>query len=172
MLGNCATGKLRMVRAPTSTSTIEITMATMGRLIKNFDMGSPSLSIQPEWLGVYLHARTHFLDTFGDHPFAGLESIRNNPLVADTVADLDGSSTDFVVSIHRGNLIGALQFRNRTLRYKQRVLLESHHRANLAVPTGTQNIVGVGKQAGESNRTGALIDLTVGKIECARTRVS
>ncbi len=39
MAGNCATGSLRMVIAPTSTIRIAITIATMGRLMKNFDMG-------------------------------------------------------------------------------------------------------------------------------------
>jgi hypothetical protein len=38
MLGNCATGKLRTVSEPTNTMTMEITMATMGRLMKNLDM--------------------------------------------------------------------------------------------------------------------------------------
>src|SRR5271156_188511 len=45
MLGNCATGKLRTVSEPTNTMTMEITMATMGRLMKNFDMDHASLSI-------------------------------------------------------------------------------------------------------------------------------
>src|ERR1700722_5675640 len=45
MLGNCATGKLRTVREPTNTMTMEITMATMGRLMKNFDMDRLSLPI-------------------------------------------------------------------------------------------------------------------------------
>jgi hypothetical protein len=38
MLGNNATGSAVIVTAPTITMTIEITIATMGRLMKNFDM--------------------------------------------------------------------------------------------------------------------------------------
>ena len=38
MFGNCATGKFTTVNPPTSTMTMEITMATIGRLMKNFDM--------------------------------------------------------------------------------------------------------------------------------------
>src|ERR1700680_3228032 len=38
MLGNCATGKLTMVTAPTITIRIAITITTMGRLMKNLDM--------------------------------------------------------------------------------------------------------------------------------------
>jgi hypothetical protein len=39
MLGNCAIGKVRMVSVPTSTKMMEITIATMGRFMKNFDIG-------------------------------------------------------------------------------------------------------------------------------------
>src|SRR5271166_3200554 len=110
MLGNCATGKLRMVRLPTSTRTIEITMATMGRLMKNFDMASPSRSFRGEWLGVHLHARADFLHALGDHTLARLQALRDNPLVADAVADFDGSNAHFVCIIDRRDLIAALQF--------------------------------------------------------------
>ncbi len=38
MLGNCATGRLVMVTAPTITIRMEITIATIGRSMKNFDI--------------------------------------------------------------------------------------------------------------------------------------
>ena len=38
MLGNCATGRLAMVTAPTITMRMAMTIATMGRLMKNFDI--------------------------------------------------------------------------------------------------------------------------------------
>ena len=38
MLGYCATGRLRKETTPTITMTMEITMATIGRLMKNLDM--------------------------------------------------------------------------------------------------------------------------------------
>src|SRR5271169_3536147 len=145
MLGNCATGKLRMVRVPTSTRTIEITMATMGRLIKNFDMGLPSRSFHGKWLGVHLHAGTYLLHTLGDHPFARLESLRNNPLVADAVADCDRPDAHFVLFVHRCDLIAALQLRNRTLRHEQRITLHSDGSANFAVPPGSQNTARIWK---------------------------
>jgi hypothetical protein len=94
-LGRSDAGKLRDRqpqdgKAPTSTRTIEITMATMGRLIKNFDIGLPSVGFRRKWLGVHLHARAHLLHALGHHPLPWFQSVRNNPLVADTVADFDG----------------------------------------------------------------------------------
>src|SRR5258708_3834665 len=107
-----------MVIVPTITMTMEITIATMGRLIKNFDIGLSSLTFRGKWLGVHLHARTHLLHSFDNHAFASFQSVRNNPLGADTVADLDRPDPHFVLVAHRRDLIAALQLRHRTLRDK------------------------------------------------------
>src|ERR1700735_2058553 len=112
MLGNCATGRARMVIEPTITNTMEITMATIGRLIKNFDMDLLSWNRYRKWLGFHLHSGTHFLDALGNHTLALLQSVRNNPLVAVTIADIDGSNAYFVVAIHHRHLVAALQLRN------------------------------------------------------------
>src|SRR6266436_3429984 len=85
MLGNCATGRLSTVMVPTITMTMEITIATMGRLIKNFDIGLPSFSSRGKWSGLHLQARTHLLHALGDHAFAPLQSVSNNPFGADSV---------------------------------------------------------------------------------------
>src|SRR6266852_6945660 len=159
MLGNCAMGKLRMLREPTSTKTMEITIATIGRLMKNFDMGLPSLRFHGKRLGLHLHAWTHLLYALGNHAFACFQSCRNNPLVADTVGDLNCPDVHFVLVVHDRDLIAALQFRNCTLRYKQSALLSSNHRANFAIAAGTQNIRRIGKYPGDSNRPGTLIYL-------------
>ena len=50
--------------------TIEITMATMGRLMKNFDIGLSPLSFHGKRLWIHLHALAHFLHAFGNHAFA------------------------------------------------------------------------------------------------------
>jgi hypothetical protein len=89
--------------------TIEITMATMGRLMKNFDIELPSRSVRGKWFGVYLQSGTHFLYSLGDYAVAGLESLRNHPLVADTVADFDRPDVYLVVVVHSRDLIAALQ---------------------------------------------------------------
>jgi len=72
MLGNCATGKLKIVMAPTSTKTMEITIATMGRLIKNFDMALLAFAFHGEWLSVHLHPRSHLLHALGNDALATL----------------------------------------------------------------------------------------------------
>src|SRR5712692_260372 len=140
MLGNCATGRLRIVMVPTITMTIEITIATMGRLIKNFDIGLPSLAFRGKRLGVHLHALTHLLHTFGNHPIASLQPVRNNPIGTDAVADLNCADAYSVLAIHHCYLIPALQLRHRTLRDEERVFLDALSCPNSAVTAGAQNI--------------------------------
>src|SRR6266849_8685048 len=165
MLGNWATGRLSIVIVPTITMTREITMATMGRLMKNLDIGLPSLRFRGKWLGVYLHARTYLLHALGNHAFASLQSVLDNPLGADPVADLNRTDAHLVLVIHCRDLIAALQLRDRALRHKQRVLLDSDGRANFAIPAGAQNISRIRKKPGDPNCARALIDLAVGKID-------
>src|SRR5882724_1396482 len=118
MFGNWAMGRLNMLIAPTIIMTMEITMATMGRLIKNFDIGLPSLTFRPKRLGVYLHARTHLLHALGNHAFAWLQSVYDNPLGADPVADLNCPDAHLILVVQRRDLKAALQLRDCTLGYK------------------------------------------------------
>src|SRR6266403_1288965 len=118
MLGNWAMGRLSMLIPPTITMTIEITMATMGRLIKNFDMGLPSLRFRGKRLGVYLHTWAHFLHSLGNHAFAWLQSVYDDPLGADPVAHLNCPDAHLVLVVQRRDLKAALQLRDCTLGYK------------------------------------------------------
>src|SRR6267378_4102961 len=165
MLGNWATGRLNMLIAPTITMTMEMTMATMGRLIKNFDIEFtfPSFPRQMAWGSpARLDVPSAHL---GNHAFAALQSVHDNPLGADPVAHLNRSDTHLVLVVQRRDLIAALQLRDCTLRYKQGVLLDSDGRANFAIPAGAQNISRIRKKPGDPNCARALIDLAVGKID-------
>jgi hypothetical protein len=48
MFGNCATGRVAMVTTPTITIRMAITIATMGRLMKKFDMDLDSFRSNSE----------------------------------------------------------------------------------------------------------------------------
>src|SRR5579863_7806923 len=113
MLGNCATGKLSTVSAPTNTMTMEITMATIGRLMKNFDMGNPSLSMRRslvcrtlvcriwvlglEWLGIHAHTSAHSLNSFNHDSVSGIEPVSDDPSVVNPVAHRHRSNVNLVV---------------------------------------------------------------------------
>jgi hypothetical protein len=72
MLGNWATGRLRIVSEPTGTRTMEMTMATIGRLMKNFDMASPARRFSNKRPGIYFGAGAHLLHALRHQAFACL----------------------------------------------------------------------------------------------------
>src|SRR5690242_18845968 len=92
MEGNCATGRPVSATAPMITVRIAMTIATMGRLIKNLDIGSPRL----ERLRIYDHAGPNLLQPFDDDALARLYAIANDPLMSDGVAERCRANRDFV----------------------------------------------------------------------------
>src|SRR5215470_13249727 len=73
MLGNCATGRLTIEIAPTMTVNMAITIATMGRLMKNLDIR----------LWIDLHSLTKSLHSFDNDVFARRKALVDDPLGAD-----------------------------------------------------------------------------------------
>ena len=72
-----------------------MTIATIGRLMKNLDMAH---YFDCERLRIHLHSLANLLYTFGDHSFAGFESLADDPFCPDAVAHLDESNVHFVVA--------------------------------------------------------------------------
>src|SRR4051812_18774693 len=105
--GNKATGSPAIVTPPTITSRIEITMATMGRLIKNFDIDLLSLG-RIERLRIDLRAGPHLLDPLGHHPFAWLKAVGDDPAGAAPLADLHVADFPPVLRIQHRHLVAAL----------------------------------------------------------------
>src|SRR5216683_7729346 len=167
MLGNWATGRARMVREPTSTMTMEITIATMGRLMKNFDIGLFILCLHAKRLGFHLRACTHLLNAFGDDSLARVQPFCNDPLGPNAVANRDRSNAHLFIVTHNRNLVAALELCHRALRNKQRTLLEPNDSANFAITARPQNITRIRKQPGDPNCAGPDIDLAIRKIERA-----
>src|SRR5262249_49357646 len=76
--GNSATGRLTIDTLPTMTVTMAITIATMGRLMKNFDI----------WFRTHLYSLADFLQTFHNHTFAGLDTLVDDPFRTDGLGNL------------------------------------------------------------------------------------
>src|SRR3984885_6593945 len=121
MFGNCAIGRVAMVTAPTMTIRIAMTIATMGRFMKNFDMAFDSfaflaigiqrlLDIALEWLGLYRHSRPEILLAFDNHAVALLQSAIDDPHCVCSLSHLHGTHADAVVLIDNSNEIAALLF--------------------------------------------------------------
>src|SRR5215469_383347 len=165
MLGNCAIGRLRTVREPTSTRTIEITIATIGRLMKNFDMTLPAHRVCGERFWIDAEAGAHFLNSFGNNPVTRIEPTCDHPTPIHLGSYGDRPDDHLVVGIKNCHLIATLQFGNGALRHQQSSLLCLDYCTDFGVTTGLQNIVGIGKKPGEPNCAGGFINLSVRKIE-------
>jgi hypothetical protein len=86
-----------------------ITIATMGRLIKNFDMLLPGcLRGCDKRLGDDRHAGANPLDPLGNDALARLQSLIDDPKVAGTFARLNVPDNYLVVAADYSNLIDAL----------------------------------------------------------------
>jgi hypothetical protein len=100
---------------------MEITIATMGRRIKNLDMALFPRRFR--WssvrLGIHSHSRANLLNAFGDYALTRLQSLINNPLSADAVAGLHISNGNLVVAPYHGDLVRTLHLRDGPLRDKQ-----------------------------------------------------
>ena len=172
MLGNCEVGRLSIATTPTMTMMIDITMATMGRLIKNFDMvylpSLPAYGFSAAFRCVArCGARAARLVTvrllrrvgmrmdgnavhqlavaFDHHLVARLESAGDHPVRADLRSYLHRLDMHLVVAVDDGHLIGALQLRDCALRHEKSVMLDLGLRAYLAVLARTQQVLRVGK---------------------------
>src|SRR5580765_6935622 len=128
MLGNCATGSLRTVSEPTRTRTMEITIATMGRLIKNFDMTLPAHRVRGEWFRIDPYSSAHFLHPFGDNPLAWIEPTCDHPAPIHLWSYGDRTNGDLVLGVKDCHLIATLKLRNGALRNQQRSFLRPDYR--------------------------------------------
>src|SRR6185437_14307972 len=108
MSGNCAIGSPSMATTPTSTIRMAITMATMGRLMKNFDMLGA--------LRINRHSVSDFGNSFGHDAVTRAHAAFNDPHFAHAFANLHRTNRDAVIRADNGYLIASLQFVHRTLR--------------------------------------------------------
>ena len=145
-----------------------ITIATIGRLMKNLDMAR---YFDCERLRIHLHSLANLLHAFGDHALARLEALADDPLRADAVAHLDESNVHFVVAIHDRNLIAALKFIHRALRNQKSAGLHSQRRADPTVLAGPQGVSRIREQSRHPDGAGPDVDLAIRKVESPVLRI-
>src|SRR5580704_9312698 len=118
MLGNWATGSAAIATAPMITVRIEITTATIGRLMKNLDIGS--IAFRHGSLFDF-HRRTvlNFLQSLYDHKLARVDAAFNDPHWSDTVPELHGPNAHLVLCADHCELISSLQLAHGFLWHEQ-----------------------------------------------------
>src|SRR5438093_1288731 len=152
MSGNCATGSPRIATRPPMTVTMAMTIATMGRPMKNRDM---ALFPRGRWsrrrrglrnrLRVDDDARLDLLNSLDDDALSGAQTLLDDPETADAIPGLDRPDFDLVARTDDGDLVEALKLRHCALGNEDRALLDVRRRANLRVLAGAQQMARVGE---------------------------
>src|SRR5262245_23830965 len=108
-------GRLAIVIAPTMTMSREITIATIGRLMKKRDTSGSCLG---RLLSDDIDdgAVSDLLQALDNHAFPGLQTVGHDPELPDTVADRHRTDRHLVIRAHDRYLITALQFGYGSLR--------------------------------------------------------
>src|SRR3954470_18606227 len=104
-----------MVIAPTMTVSREITMATIGRLMKKRDTSASRLR---RLASGYIDDRaiSDLQQPLDNHAFAGFQTVGHDPQLPDAVADRYGTDGHLVIAADDRHLIAALQLGHSALR--------------------------------------------------------
>src|SRR6185369_7929141 len=94
--GYCSIESPRMTTTPIKSVRIELTIATIGRLIKKLAMsGSASLHLRRfSCRRINLAARSHFLHSFYDYAVAGVQAVEHYDFFVRFVSELDAAHGD------------------------------------------------------------------------------
>src|SRR5258708_24607609 len=117
-------GRFGMATAPRITVTIAITIAKMGRSMKNLAITSPS-SRRRRGAGVgtrrHSHAGSNLLQPVDDDWISRLESLLDDPALVHAIARDDGPRDNRVVRPHGQHRLLSLQVLDGLLRHQQRL---------------------------------------------------
>src|ERR1044072_3207731 len=116
MSGNCATGSDLIATSPPNTVMMAITIATIGRSIKIREI-ILTTALQRNETRIHSDAGPDLLRAFNHDTLAGFQTVVDDPILVDLLADFNRTNTHLVVVAHDGDLIAALQLRHSTLRH-------------------------------------------------------
>src|SRR5262249_47699185 len=192
MFGNCAMGSCTSDTKPRSTIRMEMTIATMGRLMKNFDMiwvglprlllfgglrrrvrcrrGASLFSRERHW--IHRRALTHLLHPFGHDALSRFHVAGDHPIRADLFAGLYRADADFVVRADDGDEIAALHVGHGALRHQQRIGDGGQQSTYVDKHPGDQQHLRVGELADDADRAGLHIHLVVLESKSSFGRVN
>src|SRR5438067_11554677 len=157
-------GSCTIATRPTITMRMEITMATMGRLMKNLAMVGlfrgagccGRAGLDPDLL-----AGARSIDALDDDPLAGLQPLRDDPERAHARVDLDGADVDRVAGPDHRDLMDSLQILDGALGHEERVLLHLDDGPDLGVLARAQHVARIRKDAARHHGAGRHVDLTI-----------
>src|SRR5215813_1019103 len=176
--GNCATGSRNTITAPPSTKKMAMTIATIGRSMKNLDMVRLSLPGRRgrgrgRCVGLGTHDDPVFdlLEALRHDAFARLEPFSDDPEPVDLFAGLHCAERDLVVRSDDRDLVRALDLLHRLRRHEKGAPDGLRRRAYLGVQAGAEDGIGVREERLDQDRPRLLVDLPVRDVQPARTGI-
>src|ERR1700736_3615305 len=141
--GNCDRGRPRMETTPTTTVIIAMTIATIGRSMKNL---STRLTLGlAERLGGYDGSLSNGRWRAYDHPLASLQAGFDDLKIADAIANSDRANGDQIAGAQDFYLIAALKVGDGALGNDQRMIVGAGDGAYAPVLTRPKHIARVRK---------------------------
>src|SRR5262249_28612021 len=123
--GYCSTASLLTVMVPSITVRIEITMATMGRRIKKFDIAFPYLFLRRRYGlfgGSHQHSGPQPLQSFRNDPVTWFDTFFNNDQILVAVPQQHRAKSYFAFIVHHENDLATLLLHDSHLRDQGRIL--------------------------------------------------
>src|SRR4029077_12621595 len=164
-------GSRDRVTSPTTTVTIAMTIATIGRRMKNCAIFALLLSCLlrcrrcRHWLDG--GALPDFLQTLYNNALARFQSLFDHPVAANSLTYRDTALGNLVCVIHHPDKIFALQFLDCPLRNKERAGAILNFEPCLRVLAWPEDVARVWENRTDPNRTGFWIHLPICRKEAA-----
>src|SRR6476646_8817943 len=103
--GNCASGSLPIETSPARTVTMEITIATIGRLTKNLAIGCLPFFLEARCSGSYNGSVLDLLQALYNDPLLRLQTVLDDQHLADALAYFHRTNAHFVVRSDHSQLV-------------------------------------------------------------------
>src|ERR1700690_2884140 len=162
IFGNWAIGSPRKATRPRITVMIAMTIATIGRLMKNFDTARlPGGLCRGERKGIHQRAVPDLLQPLSDDPVARLQPGKDGDEVAERLADRRRHDVDPVVGVDRGKLVAPLELVQGAPGDEERALLGPNDGADARVLARAEQPARVGELGDDHERAGVSVHGTV-----------
>src|SRR5882724_1986311 len=164
MFGYSAMGSCTIATRPMITMRMEMTMATIGRLMKNLAIvelfrraGRGGRARRRP----HLLAGSHPVGPLHDHSLAGLEPIGDDPERADARVDLHRAHVNSLVRSDHRNLVDSLHVLNSPLGNHEGALPHLDDGPNLRVLARAQHVSRIREHTAREHGAGGHVDLSV-----------
>ena len=148
-----------------------MTMATIGRRMKNFDISYLPAALVAEatvagaGCGVDGSALAKLLQVVDDDLRARSKAAFYQPVVADLGPEFDRGEMGFIVAARDIDLLQTLQFLHRNLRDEQGIVTQLRLASDTAELAGAENVVGIGEHGSDADGAGLCVHLAIDELD-------